>query len=469
MDDTLQTQIDAYIDEHWEELIADIESLVSIPSIEDLKAAKVGAPFGPAVQQALEQALSIAERMGFETHDDFGFIGYADVPGKSNSQLGIIGHLDVVPAGSGWNVDPFALTRREGYLLGRGVLDDKGPLMVALHAVNFWKSQGGELAHPIRVLFGVNEETGMGDVSFYRSRTADPAFLFTPDSEFPVCYGEMGICNGYLESREIDDGSIIELEGGDAINAIPGSARALIKADIRWLEFIQVPGITMREVRPGLVEVKASGRAAHASKPELGDNAVSKLVFFLLNSGVGSLEENEFLDLLWSFHMNTDGSGLYLDCSDDYFGSLSAVGTKISLEDGCIRQGVDIRYPTTTTGQRIITCLENSAQMSGSYFELAHDKAPFMLDPNSPGVSALDRAFRDATGELMVPYTSRGGTYARLFSKGVSFGPVMPWLTTPDWVGSMHGPDEGVSEELLKQAFAIYVRAIGNLMEADLS
>ena len=39
----------------------------------------------------------------------------------------------------------------------------------------------------------------------------------------------------------------------------------------------------------------------------------------------------------------------------------------------------------------------------------------------------------------------------------------MPWIENPDWVGGEHGPDEGVSEDLLKTAFEIYVLALAEL------
>ena len=77
---------------------------------------------------------------------------------------------------------PFAVTRREGYLMGRGVIDDKGPIVTTLHAVKFWLDKGEKLPYTIRVIFGANEETGMHDVPYYRERFADPAFLFTPDA-----------------------------------------------------------------------------------------------------------------------------------------------------------------------------------------------------------------------------------------------------------------------------------------------
>ena len=228
MEDVLAGEIDSYLEKNWESIVADIERVVRIESTEDLPAAKPGAPFGPGPRAALTEALDIARGMGFEVHDVDGYVGYADLPGESDTQIGIIGHVDVVPAGPGWTVEPFAVTRREGYLMGRGVIDDKGPIVTTLHAVKFWLDKGEKLPYTIRVIFGANEETGMHDVPYYRERFADPAFLFTPDAEFPVSYGEKGLYDATLTSKRFEDGAIIDIEGGAAPNAVPGIAHALL-------------------------------------------------------------------------------------------------------------------------------------------------------------------------------------------------------------------------------------------------
>ena len=461
--DQLQKDIEAYRDEHWDEVISDIESLVSIESVEDLAAARPGAPFGPGPREALDRALSIAARMGLETHDCEGYVGYADLPGASDEQVGIIGHVDVVPAGSaGWAYEPYALTRREGYLIGRGVLDDKGPLMVALHAVKFWRdrcaSRGEQLPRTIRVLFGANEETNMKDVDYYRAHHDDPSFLFTPDSRFPLGYGESGICSGTLESGLLVDGRICAIAGGQAVNAVPSVARAEVRAGS------QGPSRDCASARV----IEAGGVAAHASTPELGDNAIGNLVNELLDQGVGTPEERAFLELLKALHDHSDGSGLGIACADDDFGALTAVGGMISLADEPggkrIRQTIDFRYPTTITAEEIAARVNERAAAIGATFTMEHDKQPFLMDPDSRDVRALLDAYRLVTGEDAVGTTSKGGTYARCFTTGVSFGVEKPWVAVPSWVGGMHGPDEGVSEVLLKQSFAIYARAIGNLM-----
>ena len=61
-----------------------------------------------------------------------------------------------------------------------------------------------------------------------------------------------------------------------------------------------------------------------------------------------------------------------------------------------------------------------------------------------------------------------GGTYARHFARAVAFGPGGDYESRPEWVGMEHGPDEGVSEESLRQALKIYIVSIARLMELEL-
>ena len=465
INDELQQDIDEYLAKHWEDVIADIDELVSIESVEDLDAACDGAPFGPGPRRALDKALEIASRMGLSAHDCEGYVGYADLPGRSNTQIGIIGHVDVVPAGTGWTFDPYKVTRRDGYLVGRGVIDDKGPIMVALHAVKFWADRGHAMPYTVRVLFGANEETNMKDIEYYRAHHDDPAFLFTPDNQFPVGYGESGICSGTLASPRFEGGCIVEFEGGQAVNAVPCDAFAVIRGEAPACADER---ISLEPCGPGLTKVKAKGVAAHASTPELGVNAIGLLVDYLIEAKVGSPDEKAFFQLMAKLFSYPDGSGLDVACSDEYFGALTTVGGVIRFEDDRILQSIDFRYPTTITSREIEDAVLRHAEKAGAAFSMEHDKTPFLMNPESGAVRALLDAYNDVTGENRTGMTSKGGTYARTFTTGVSFGVEKPWERNPDWVGGMHGPDEGVREDLLKQAFSIYARTLGNLMELSL-
>ena len=463
MDDkTFNETIDLYIEDHWGEIVDDIARMVEVPSFEELDDAAPNAPFGPGPRAALSQILSIADRMGFATTDVDGYMGFADFKGASDTQIGIIGHVDVVPAGPGWHFDPFTVTLKDGCLMGRGTLDDKGPVVVTLWAMKFWKDLGVTFPYTIRFLFGANEETGMNDVPYYRERYADPAFLFTPDAEFPVCYGEKGGFDATITSKPIEDGRIVELSGGAATNAVPGTATALVRADAASLP--AADRITVTPEAEGLVRIDAQGKSAHAATPETGVNAIGVLVDYLLANDLCSPDERAFLEFDQKLLSHTDGSGVGIACSDEYFGPLTVIGGTVALEDGRIVQTMDSRWPTSITPEGITKAITTLTDPIGATFENTLLMDPFLVKPDSPEIQALQGAYREVTGDdEHKPFTIGGGTYAREFTSGASFGPERTWQTQPDWVGGMHGPDEGISEDDLKTAMKIYALALDKL------
>ena len=345
-----------------------------IPSFEDLGAAVEGAPYGPGPRKALDAALAMARDMGFEVHDDAGHVGYADFAGASEEQLGIIGHIDVVPAGPGWHFEPYQVTRKDGYLLGRGVIDDKGPSVVALHAMNLWRcmqfdGQAPQLPCTLRFIFGVNEETRMDDVHYYRAHHADPAFLFTPDAEFPVCYGEKGIYHSLMTSADVpvEQRTVISLEGGTAVNAVPGHAQAVVRAgacELPTAQGIEVEVLDGRDAAAvleaagaqadaagcRLARITATGRSAHASLPQGGVSAIGLLIGYLLENGLIGEGERAYFQTVARIAAATDGTTVDLACSDADFGELTIVAGRAAMQDGRFTQTIDVRYPTAITG-----------------------------------------------------------------------------------------------------------------------
>ncbi len=468
-------EAEQYLSKNWELMLEDMEKLISIPSIEERDKAEDGAPFGPGPRKSLTAALGIAKEMGFDTHDMQGYIGYADLEGESDRQIAIIGHTDVVPAGPGWTFEPYTVTRKDGYLLGRGTSDDKAPLLMALHAVKFWKDlaqeQGRKFPYTIRVIFGANEETQMDDVKYYLKHEQQPAFLFTPDAEFPVSYGEKGVANFVLRSKKIEKGNIVKIEGGTAVNAVPGLADALVAADSSTLaptDGMSIEDAGTDETGRKLCRLHATGKSAHASTPELGINAIGVLLHYILDNSICSDDERGFLELLTQAIDHTDGSGLGISAEDEHFGPLTLACGIISMENGVISQTLDVRFPTTITVDEMVAKISEKAFALGATLETTMQKPTFLVDPNSDVIQALLSAYNEATGEHAEPFTMGGGTYARMFEKAASFGSDKPWELKPEWVGSMHGPDEGISENLLKQAFKIYCLTIGKLMQLDL-
>ena len=71
----VEQSVAEYVDEVWEDVVADIEQLVSYPSVAVAADAEPGAPFGHPVRDALDCALGIAQKLGYQTSDDEGLCG----------------------------------------------------------------------------------------------------------------------------------------------------------------------------------------------------------------------------------------------------------------------------------------------------------------------------------------------------------------------------------------------------------
>ena len=72
-----------------------------------------GMPFGKENADCLAEALKISQELGFQVTNVDNYCGYAEM-GSGKDIIGIVGHLDIVPAGDDWNTDPFTMTIKDG-------------------------------------------------------------------------------------------------------------------------------------------------------------------------------------------------------------------------------------------------------------------------------------------------------------------------------------------------------------------
>ena len=471
VDEQFKQQVDAYVDEVWEDVVADIARLVRHESVEDLSQAGPGKPWGPAANAALVEAEEMADRLGLDVTDVDGYLGFADVPGASGPDryLATIAHTDIVPLGLGWTFPPLEVTRRDGWLVGRGVQDDKGPFVLSLYAAHFFarRAAAGEtLPYTLRCLIGNNEETGMGDVPYYLERYPEPLFCFSPDANFPLICGEKGLYQGRFTSGEVAGKKIVELDGGTVPNAIPGQATALVRADAATLPAAE--RVTVEDAGEGLARVTATGVGGHASMPEGTVNAIGVLVRYLLANDLADEAERAFLELLVTLTEDAYGRASGIATADDKFGELTCVAGTVRTEGGRFVQTVDSRYPTTTSGEAITARLAELAAEHGCAYEQTSGDDPFYVSPDSPEIKALLGAYAEYADGPAEAFTIGGGTYARHFKRACAFGPSPANEERPDWAGIEHGPDEAVSEESLRTALKVYIVAIARLMELDL-
>ncbi|MGI6755834.1 MAG: Sapep family Mn(2+)-dependent dipeptidase [Atopobiaceae bacterium] len=464
-DEQLKADVDAYVDEVWEDVIKDMDYLVQVESVEDKNHAEPGKPWGPAPYEALSRAIEIASRMGLKAHDCEGYIGFADLEGASEKYVATIAHTDIVPLGTGWTFDPLHVTRKDGFLIGRGVLDDKGPFVLSLYALNYFRraveKSATKLPVTLRAIIGCNEETNMLDVDYYLKHYPEPEFLFTPDANFPLICGEKGLYSATFTTGAISE-NIVELAGGTVGNAIPGLAHAVVKADPSRCP--AADGIDVEPQGDGLVKLTAHGKGGHASLPEGTKNAIGMLVDYLLASDIPTAKERQFLEFEQKIFASTDGSSLGIAATDDIFDPLTLIGGTIKTVDGHFEQTVDCRFPKSTTSDFISDQLKKLAAGFEVAFSAGRAVKPFYTDPNSAEIQTLLSTYNEYSGKHGQAFTIGGGTYARHFSRACAFGPFDAEAQYPAWVGMEHGPDEGIAEDQLKMALKIYIVSIARLM-----
>lgn len=456
MNEELMRDVARFVEENKENVLRDIGRLVAIDSV--MGEEKPGMPFGEGPAQALKLGLEIAGELGLEAHNCEDRMGYAQV-GQGTDYLATITHLDVVPS-VGWAEDPFTLRRREGYIIGRGVMDDKGPSVLCLYALKYLKDSGMPLRYPVRALLGINEENHMADLDYYLANYKAPLFCFSPDANFPLCNGEKGIFHGkvvsWLPMKRVKD-----IRGGVAANVIPDLAEAWVEAE----KLSSTERVTA-EKEGDLWHLTARGIGGHASAPEGTVNAIGVLVDYILEQSILSGAEEDFFYGLQRLHSDPYGVNLGLDTEDMIFTPLTIVGGVIGMEDGHLFQTVDCRYPTTSSGQDIV------AQLTGNWGELAEihvlsDDKPFYMALDNPAVQVCVDTYNAVTGEQAQPYTIGGGTYARHFPNAVSFGPEHPERPAPDFAGPIHGVDEAANIDWLMEALQIYILALIELEKLD--
>jgi len=458
MDPKLSHDIDTFISSHEEEIFSSIARLVAVNSVEGTPAP--GLPFGEGPARALDAALQLSAELGLDAVNCDNYIGYAQI-GTGDEYLATITHLDVVPTGDGWTADPFVMREREGYILGRGVMDDKGPSVLCLYALKYLKDRGIPLRYPIRALLGVNEETGMKDVEYYLSHFKAPLFCFSPDANFPLCNGEKGIYHGRMLSRFPQE-KIVDIRGGFAANAIPDRAEAWVRAE----RAESAPGVTAEREADGIWHLTASGVGGHASLPEGTVNAIGVLVRYLLEKELVGEQEGRFLHAVALLNENSDGSGLGVQADDGLFKPLTIVGGVIGVEDGRMFQTLDSRYPTNTSGEKIAAQIRSRVG-DAAEITLDRDAPPFYMSLDKPEIRACIDAYNDVTGENAEPYTIGGGTYARDFPNAVSFGPEHPERPQPDFAGPIHGVDEAACKADLLEALKVYIAALLELEKIE--
>ena len=444
------------IESYTDEMLANLARLVKYNSVQG--EAKPGMPFGEAPAAVLQEALQIAEELGFKTVNLDNYCGYAEM-GEGKDIIGIAAHLDIVPAGDGWNTDPFTLTRDGDLVYGRGSTDDKGPAIEGLYAMKLIRDAGVPLNKRVRLIFGCNEETGSRCMAHYNEVEEPLTMGFTPDANFPCIYGEKGHMAMLAKSKNT---KILSMNGGFVTNAVCHRCTTVIPAGEVSKEALEealgktaLVSFTVTEEDKTL-KIYAEGVAAHASMPLLGVNAAGCTMEALKAAGF----RDDFVDF-YTEHIGTkcDGSGAGIAFRDEY-GDLTFNNGMVKTENGQIICTIDIRVPVTVEEEELRAAIAPYLSTEKGSFEILNIGKPLFFPPDSDLVKALYQAYVDVTGDTEnKPMVIGGGTYAKSLPGIIAFGPEMP-----DKDYRIHNANEFIEVSGMLQAVAVYAKALENLL-----
>lgn len=436
------------IDRHFEEQLASLEKLIAFPSVSQGEP-EPGMPLGRNIHNALEYALELARTMGFSARSLDGYCGVVDY-GEGDELLMIMAHLDVVPAGTGWSSDPFTLTQKDGRLIGRGVLDDKGPAVSALYALNAIKEAGVPLKRRVRIFLGCDEERGWSCVNRYKQTEPNPTLAFTPDGEYPVINSEKNI--GQTTYTKKLTGSEVRVSCGIAPNVIPGEAAAA-------LPFTPEPV----DAKHGMLlsgtegELRAVGRSGHASTPQDAQNALLALLDALKEQPLNAEDLATASSLAALLGFDQHGEAFGLDVTDAS-GRLTLSPNMLEWSENEVSITLDCRFPFSVTPERLLAAEDEKFSQIGFTRTWQKISKGHYIDPDCELVKTLLDIYGKATGKKAEPLSIGGGTYARSFENAVAFG-----VEPENEPAQAHMPDESCTVESIRFDTRLMAEAIERL------
>lgn len=460
--------LDKYIENLKEEIINKTQELIQIPSVYS-DSNNPNMPFGENANKALEYFLNLGKNLGFRTKNVDGYCGYIEF-GEGEEMLGIIGHLDVVPEGTGWAFPPFSGQIANNRIYGRGAIDDKGPMISSLYAMKA-VMENCKLSKRVRLIFGLNEELNWDCIKHYKKYEELPTISFSPDADFPCIYAEKAVLSCYLKmdysNFKTQNIIIKNIDcNNNALNVVPKICSTVL----------EIGSISMDELILNLkniitnynfeidiyiidehhLKLTSYGIGAHAAHPNLGINAISRLLVILYEIFNFYKIRLELLDFFYKY-INTDFDGKRLGINFiDESGMLTLNVGKFVLENNFLKIGLNLRIPVNTP---IVKIGNSFLKYTSSYLNIDFDTTNYQealyIPKDNLLVQTLCKIFNEKTNSNYEPIAIGGATFSRAFKNCVSFGPNFPGNKD-----MCHQTDEFIDIDNLILMTKIYAEAI---------
>ena len=432
-------------------LLKSLREFVAIDSVYDEKTVSKENPFGKGVSGALQYIEQLAKKDGFKvTNYDNKVIEIIEGEGKKN--ITIMAHADVVPVGSGWDQDPFEVVEKKGVLYGRGVADDKGPLLSSYYALKMLKDNRLLIDnYHVRLLVGGNEERGSLCMEHYFGtlKKYQPDLGFSPDADFPLIYAEKGIIN-FSVKKTLDLKGVVSIKGGVASNSVIEKCEVVLKNQPHFEDYLKENNIKCDiEKDKDLLKVTFFGKAAHGSIPQEGINAgmiaINSLAFYF---------DSKELNQLSRLYNDLYGKGINAYNESPDLGKNSMNVGIINYENNEFMMVVNFRYVDGVDKKQL---LKNITDINKPFkVEVMGEGRLLFYPKDSILVATLLSAYQEETGDKQSkPLAIGGGTYAKEVENCIAFG-----LTFPGENPKMHAVGENIKVSDLVAGIAIYARAI---------
>lgn len=439
-----ELEIQHMIEKIFPAYLEDLKELIAIRSHRDLSTRGKGAPFGKGIKLALDFIAKRAYEMGFKVNNEDGYA--IDIrTDDGEDYIGILCHIDTVEAidREKWDSDPYKLVERNGILFGRGVNDNKGPLLLSLYVIKLLKEMN-QLEMPVRLIIGGAEETTWECMDVYFERNPQPRRAFSPDGDFPIVNQEKGILklSITLESENTSEEIIQSIETVDSHGFIASDGK-----------------ITYKEG----TSKSLSGKKAMSRHPERGKNIAESLLRELDSVSINdSYQENHAL--LQSLQLIKNEK---LDSQTDKFGITEMDGTlddctialtKLQYRNGVAQIELDIRHTRAYTETEILEMIQKKIEPYKGKLEIIDKKSLLFVPEETYLIQTLLDVYEKVAGERAVPITKGGASYARVLTNGIAFGPTFPGESPQS-----HFENEQMKIASLKKAMQIYLLAVRNL------